>query len=186
MLQLLRKNSPILTIIVIISTVLFLSCALINSYITIRPQIYSVTTNKSTSSLKVGPAYPPVFAYSISSTGGENKRIIRLLHSIYHPRNYYLLQLDAGSTEEERIELGEYVRNELNFRNYNNVFVLGKTSAVQWSGSSMVAATLHGAAVLLKFCQNWDWFINLSSLDYPLVTQDGMVLFESIELFVVI
>jgi beta-glucuronosyltransferase len=186
MLHLLRKNSPILTIIAIISSAVFLSYALINSYITIWPQIYSVTSNKSISSLKVGPTYPPVFAYSISGTGGENKRIIRLLHSIYHPRNCYLLQLDAGSTEEERIELGKYVRNESIFKNYGNVFVLGKANAIEWSGSSMVAATLHGAAVLLKFCQKWDWFINLSSLDYPLVTQDGMSLFKSIELFTLI
>lgn len=145
-----------------------------NSYITIWPQFYSVRTNKNISTLKVGPEYPPSFAYIISGTGGENKRIIRLLQSVYHPRNYYLLQLDYGSTEEERIELGKYVKNEPIFRSYGNVFVLGKANAVEWSGSSMVATTLHGAAVLLKLCKNWDWFINLSSLDYPLVTQDGM------------
>lgn len=174
MLQLLRKNSPILTIIVIISGALFFSYSLMNSYITIWPQFYSVSTNKNIPTLKVGLEYPPSFAYIISGTGGENKRIIRLLQSVYHPRNYYLLQLDSGSTEEERIELGKYVKNEQIFRSYGNVFVLGKANAVEWTGSSMVATTLHGAAVLLKLCKNWDWFINLSSLDYPLVTQDGM------------
>ncbi|XP_078165724.1 beta-glucuronosyltransferase GlcAT14A-like [Carex rostrata] len=175
MLQLLRKNSPILTIIVIISGAVFFSYSLMSSYITIWPQIYSVRTNKNISTLKVGPEYPPSFAYIISGTGGENKRIIRLLQSVYHPRNYYLLQLDSGSTEEERIELGKYVKNEQIFRTYGNVFVLGKANAVEWSGSSMVATTLHGAAVLLKLCKNWDWFINLSSLDYPLVTQDDLL-----------
>lgn len=176
LLHLLRKNSPIITILVMISGGIFLSYALMSSHITIWPQIYSTvsSTDKATPTLKVGPAYPPVFAYLISGTGGQNKRIIRLLRSIYHPRNYYLVQLDAGSREEERIELGNYVKNEPIFRNYGNVFVLGKASAVERSGSSVVAATLHGAAVLLKFCENWDWFINLSSLDYPLVTQDGM------------
>ena len=37
----------------------------------------------------------------------------------------------------------------------------------------MIAATLHGAAILLKKAKDWDWFINLSTSDYPLVTQDG-------------
>ncbi|KAJ3696498.1 hypothetical protein LUZ61_000203 [Rhynchospora tenuis] len=175
MLQLLRRNSPIFTIIVIISFAIFLSFAFINSYITLWPQNYSVSTKKNISTLKVGPTYPPVFAYLISGTGGENRRIIRLLSSIYHPRNCYLLQLDAGSTEEERTELGKYVNNETIFRNYGNVFVLGKVNAVDKSGSSMVSATLHGAAVMLKACMNWDWFINLSSLDYPLVTQDDLL-----------
>lgn len=37
----------------------------------------------------------------------------------------------------------------------------------------MVANTLHAAAVLLREGGDWDWFINLSASDYPLVTQDG-------------
>jgi len=37
----------------------------------------------------------------------------------------------------------------------------------------MVANTLHAAAVLLNQAGDWDWFINLSASDYPLVTQDG-------------
>jgi hypothetical protein len=36
------------------------------------------------------------------------------------------------------------------------------------------ATTLHAMAMLLKTC-HWDWFINLSASDYPLVTQDGTV-----------
>lgn len=37
----------------------------------------------------------------------------------------------------------------------------------------MVANTLHAAAILLREGGDWDWFINLSATDYPLVTQDG-------------
>ncbi|KAF2306863.1 hypothetical protein GH714_022153 [Hevea brasiliensis] len=35
----------------------------------------------------------------------------------------------------------------------------------------MLATTLHAMAILLRTCK-WDWFINLSASDYPLVTQD--------------
>jgi hypothetical protein len=37
----------------------------------------------------------------------------------------------------------------------------------------MVANTLHAAAILLRDGGDWDWFINLSASDYPLVSQDG-------------
>ncbi|URE24486.1 Core-2/I-Branching enzyme [Musa troglodytarum] len=41
--------------------------------------------------------YAPVFAFRISGTGGEHRKILRLLTALYHPRNRYLLHLDAGS-----------------------------------------------------------------------------------------
>ncbi|KAF2282372.1 hypothetical protein GH714_043834 [Hevea brasiliensis] len=37
----------------------------------------------------------------------------------------------------------------------------------------MVSNTLHAAAILLRDGGDWDWFINLSASDYPLLTQDG-------------
>ena len=43
-----------------------------------------------------GPGYPPVFAFRISGTGGEHHKILRLPMALYHPRNRYLLHLDAG------------------------------------------------------------------------------------------
>ncbi|KAG9140653.1 hypothetical protein Leryth_006863 [Lithospermum erythrorhizon] len=43
----------------------------------------------------------------------------------------------------------------------------------------MLATTLHAMSMLLraedKSRSKWDWFINLSASDYPLVTQDGML-----------
>ncbi|KAM0012180.1 putative glycosyl transferase, family 14, beta-glucuronosyltransferase GlcAT14A/B/C [Helianthus debilis subsp. tardiflorus] len=38
----------------------------------------------------------------------------------------------------------------------------------------MVANTLHAAA-MLRDGGDWDWFINLSASDYPLVTQDDLI-----------
>ena len=43
-----------------------------------------------------------------------------------------------------------------------------------YRGPTMVANTLHAAAILLREGGDWDWFINLSASDYPLVTQDGV------------
>lgn len=119
------------------------------------------------------PGFPPAFAYLISGTGGESKRMLRLLKAVYHPRNRYLLYMDAGSPEEERTALAVSVRLEKVFRAFRNVHMVGKGYAVDRTGPSSLAATLHGAAVLLKMGGDWDWFITLSSSDYPIVTQDG-------------
>lgn len=71
--------------------------------------------------------------------------------------------------------MAQLVQKESLFRAFGNVDVVGKGDAVDWTGSSVVAATLHGAAVLLKVSKDWDWFITLSASDYPIVTQDDLL-----------
>lgn len=122
-----------------------------------------------------GPGKPPIFAYWISGTEDDGKKILRLLKAVYHPRNRYLLHLDAGSTEYERNQLAKLVHSEKIFRAFANVDVMGKAYAVDQSGSSAVAAMLHGAAVMLKIWDDWDWLITLSASDYPVVTQDDLL-----------
>jgi hypothetical protein len=51
--------------------------------------------------------------------------------------------------------------------------MISKANMVTYKGPTMVANTLHACAILLKMGKDWDWFINLSASDYPLVTQDG-------------
>jgi hypothetical protein len=57
--------------------------------------------------------------------------------------------------------------------------MITKANLITYRGPTMVANTLHAAAILLKEYGDWDWFINLSASDYPLVTQDGLSLFDS-------
>lgn len=97
----------------------------------------------------------------------------RTLLALYHPNNRYVVHLEAEAGEEERLELFEFVRDFGLFRRFGNVIVMRKPNLVTYRGPTMVANTLHAAAVLLKEGGEWDWFINLSSSDYPLVTQDG-------------
>ncbi|XP_048557139.1 beta-glucuronosyltransferase GlcAT14A-like [Triticum urartu] len=121
-----------------------------------------------------GPGSPPSFAYWISGTGGEGRRVLRLLRAVYHPRNRYLLHLDAGASRDERTELAAAARDEAAWREFSNVDVVGESYAVDRTGSSVLAAALHGAAMLLRIGADWDWFVTLSSWDYPLVTQDDL------------
>ena len=120
-----------------------------------------------------GPGYPPVLAYYITGGNGDFVRVTRLFKAAYHPRNRYLLHLDAGAGAYERARLASYVRSERAFLEYGNVHVVGRGDALDGPRPSAVAAVLRGAAVLLRVAADWDWLVTLGAADYPLVTQDG-------------
>lgn len=115
----------------------------------------------------------PRLAYSISGTKGDLNSLWRTLRAVYHPRNVYVVHLDLGSPEAEREELFSRVKEDTVFAKVENVHVVAQADMVTYRGPTMVAYTLHSCAVLLKRSKDWDWFINLSPSDYPLVTQDG-------------
>lgn len=116
----------------------------------------------------------PCFAYLISASKGDVGKLKRLLRSLYHRRNHYLIHLDLEAPEEEHLEMARFVAGEPLFQPEGNVMMVGKPNLVTYRGPTMLATTLHAMALLLRCCR-WDWFINLSASDYPLVTQDGTV-----------
>ncbi|PIN03778.1 Branching enzyme [Handroanthus impetiginosus] len=123
------------------------------------------------------PAHHPVpkLAYLISGSRGDLEKLWRTLHALYHPWNYYVVHLDLESPVEERLKLASWVEEHPLFQNVGNVFVNKKSNMVTYKGPTMVANTLHACAILLKRYKDWDWFINLSASDYPLVTQDDLL-----------
>lgn len=124
---------------------------------------------------RLGLPKPPRFAYLISGTKGDGPRLKRLLQAVYHPRNYYLLHLDVEASDSERLELAKYVKSEGVIREFRNVMVVGKANLVTYKGPTMIASTLHAISILLKRAMDWDWFINLSASDYPLMPQDDLL-----------
>ncbi|CAK9162857.1 unnamed protein product [Ilex paraguariensis] len=118
---------------------------------------------------------PPRFAYLISGSNGDGNMLKRTLQALYHPNNCYVVHLDAESSPEERIDLQNFVKNHPVFVRFGNVRMITKANLVTYRGPTMVANTLHAAAILLKEGGDWDWFINLSASDYPLVTQDDLL-----------
>ncbi|XP_051130720.1 beta-glucuronosyltransferase GlcAT14C [Andrographis paniculata] len=121
------------------------------------------------------PPEPPRFAYFISGTRGDGRRLKRLLQALYHPRNYYLVHLDLEASESERIELAKYAKSEAVMRAFRNVMVVGKGNIVISKGPTVMASTLHAVAILLKQARRWDWFVNLGASDYPLMPQDDIL-----------
>ncbi|XP_059667814.1 beta-glucuronosyltransferase GlcAT14C [Cornus florida] len=132
-------------------------------------------SNSGTGSDRLGLPELPRFAYLLSGTKGDGPRLQRLLQAVYHPRNYYLLHLDLEALDVERLELAKFVKSEAVTRDFKNVMVVGKADLVTYKGPTMTASTLHAIAILLKQAKEWDWFINLSASDYPLVPQDDLL-----------
>lgn len=117
----------------------------------------------------------PRIAYLISGTKGDSQRMRRTLQAVYHPRNQYILHLDLEAPPRERIDLATFIKGDPTFRELDNVRVMAQSNLVTYRGPTMVACTLQAAAILLKESAEWDWFINLSASDYPLVTQDDLL-----------
>lgn len=115
----------------------------------------------------------PRLAYLISGSTGDGESLKRTLKALYHPRNQYAVHLDLEASADERMELAKFVESEPLFKQVGNVRMVSKANLVTYRGPTMVTNTLHAAAILLKEGGDWDWFINLSASDYPLVTQDG-------------
>lgn len=117
----------------------------------------------------------PRFAYLISGSKGDLEKLWRTLFALYHPLNQYVVHLDLESPAEERLELKSRVENNMIFADLGNVHMITKANMVTYRGPTMVSNTLHACAILLKKTKDWDWFINLSASDYPLVTQDDLI-----------
>ncbi|OIT38424.1 PREDICTED: beta-glucuronosyltransferase GlcAT14B-like [Nicotiana attenuata] len=117
----------------------------------------------------------PRLAYLISGSSGDGVSLKRTLKALYHPLNQYVVHLDLEAPVDERLELVNFVKNEPLFVKVGNVRVIVRSNLVTYRGPTMVSNTLHAAAILLKEGGEWDWFINLSASDYPLVTQDDLL-----------
>eukprot|EP00270_Netrium_digitus_P003330 TRINITY_DN1380_c0_g1_i1.p1 TRINITY_DN1380_c0_g1~~TRINITY_DN1380_c0_g1_i1.p1 ORF type:complete len:435 (+),score=74.41 TRINITY_DN1380_c0_g1_i1:378-1682(+) len=117
----------------------------------------------------------PVLAYSISGGKGDVERMKRLLLALYHPHNEYILHLDLDAPPKERIDLTRFIRMDSVFMEVGNVHMVLKANLVTYRGVTMLTTYLHCAAILLQKRRDWDWYINLSASDYPLVSQDDFL-----------
>ncbi|KAI8541536.1 hypothetical protein RHMOL_Rhmol08G0069100 [Rhododendron molle] len=163
---------------------LVLSLTTLTSPFSLLPSSLSSSSSSSSSFLESNlhplptsllPAAPPRLAYLISGSAGDGQMLKRTLLALYHPNNRYVVHLDAESRPEERLDLENFVKNHTVFVKFSNVAMIKKANLVTYRGPTMVSNTLHAAAVLLRAGGEWDWFVNLSAKDYPLVTQDDLL-----------
>ncbi|KAL4571767.1 hypothetical protein LXL04_018532 [Taraxacum kok-saghyz] len=135
----------------------------------------SISTLAIPKSINNTKPYPVSFAYLISASKGDTAKLKRTIHALYHPGNFYLIHLEREATEDEHREIARFVTDNQVFQLVGNVMIVGKPNRVTYRGPTMLATTLHAMAILLRIDAKWDWFINLSASDYPLVTQDDLI-----------
>ncbi|MCK8489050.1 beta-1,6-N-acetylglucosaminyltransferase [Paenibacillus sp. MBLB2552] len=91
--------------------------------------------------------------------------LLRLLNAIYSAENIYLIHIDSGANDE-LLELAENLtRSNDNIRTLPSRFL-------SWGGWSLVQAELDAINYLLNWDQEWEYYINLSGQDFPLVKQE--------------
>ncbi|KAL6894458.1 hypothetical protein ACP4OV_008556 [Aristida adscensionis] len=143
------------------------------------PPLFAESALSRAAAPRAAPALPR-FAYLISGSEGDAGMMHRCLLALYHPRNRYILHLDAQAPDSDRAELAAFVAAHPVLAAARNVRVVEKANLVTYRGPTMVTTTLHAAAAFLwgdgrGRGADWDWFINLSASDYPLVTQDDLI-----------
>ncbi|KAK8458716.1 hypothetical protein SEVIR_3G425700v4 [Setaria viridis] len=122
----------------------------------------------------------PRIAFLISGSAKDASALRRVLLALYHPRNRYILHLDAEAPDSDRRDLAAALAAHPVIAAADNVRVVDRANLITYRGPTMVANTLHAAAAFLwghagDGGSDWDWFINLSASDYPLVTQDDLI-----------
>ncbi|KAI3871750.1 hypothetical protein MKX03_011174 [Papaver bracteatum] len=155
---------------IIFCVIVIVTLLLTNPISRFQPVVKPTLTLQSSTNAQ----YPVSFAYLISSSKGDLEKLKRVLFAVYHPNNYYLLHMDQGAPNAEHFELAKSVSEEPVFSEIGNVWIVGKPNLVTYRGPTMLATTLHAMSLLLRSCK-WDWFINLSASDYPLITQDDLI-----------
>lgn len=122
------------------------------------------------------PPTPPRLFYLISGTKEDGPRLKRILLATYHPNNLYLLHLDLAASFEERLDLMVFVGADLVMSDVGNVRVVEDSDHIVHDGPTIISSLLHAVAKMFKDGRSWDWFINLGPEDYPIMSQDGMLI----------
>ena len=106
---------------------------------------------------------PPTIAYLVL-VHRYPEQFKRMFKAIHDPANRYLVHVDKNSGPALEGDIRGFLAH------YPNAEVLESKRAL-WGGYSLVDAELRGMARLLEMGADWDFFINLSGQDFPLMTQ---------------
>lgn len=105
-------------------------------------------------------------AYFVQVGADSVHLLPRLFARIHHPRNVYVVHVDAKVEEIRRRVVEELVSDSEVYS--KNVHVM-KSEMITYKAISMVLNTLAAMTIALEKHATWDYFINLSGADYPLV-----------------
>lgn len=104
-------------------------------------------------------------AFFIQSYSKSLPLLPSLLQVIWHPDNIYVIHLDAKTPSSEFAQINRLIA----FQNYSSNVILMPSEHVSYLGITTVLNTLNGISAAQNASDQWDYFINISGSDYPLV-----------------
>lgn len=93
----------------------------------------------------------------------------RLLSRLWHEQNVVLIHVDAKVSDSALATLQTEVRKP----QFNNVHLIPRET-ITYAGISMLLNTMGAMEYALNLQQPWDYFINLSGSDYPMVSATSL------------
>ncbi|CAM9417835.1 unnamed protein product [Phaeothamnion confervicola] len=123
-----------------------------------------------TTVLRAGPPRARMCYTILASGTTEVGRLARLMPLIYATDSYYAIHLDVKTPAPARARLRNVV-----IAGRSNVELLEPAMPVTWGGLSVLLAALFGLGRCTRW-GDWDYWINLSASDMPLMTQDEISL----------
>ncbi len=111
---------------------------------------------------------PVTLAFFLQISGSTMGHLPRLLAKIWEPCNVYAIHIDAKIPAQEVKTLHESLLKE-NSKYADNVYIMDP-ELITYRGVSMLLNTINGMQLLLEKGADWDFFINLSGSDYPLIS----------------
>ncbi|CAN0083954.1 unnamed protein product, partial [Ectocarpus sp. 8 AP-2014] len=107
--------------------------------------------------------------YLIMSSGTEElHKTKRLLKAIYDPNNFYLVHLDRKDKRSIRRDFENFIEE------WDNVRMLEPALDVSWGGYTITLTAIFGICTMVQWNDEWDFFINLSASDFPLLPQSEL------------
>ena len=105
--------------------------------------------------------------YFIQIDGKAIPLIERLITKIWHPRNTYVVHIDWKVDEDDYNHVKSFIEGN---EKYQKNFYFVEREAITYKGISMLLNTIAAMTVALEGNSEWQYFINLSGADYPLVS----------------
>ncbi|CAM9275911.1 unnamed protein product, partial [Choristocarpus tenellus] len=118
------------------------------------------------------PSKAKLLFFIIISGWPEMGGLDAIFRNLYHIDHYFLIHLDAKQANPKarahlKRRIGQVLANRGQGR--TNIKLVEPAAPVTWGGFTMTLTAVYGIAQAILWNQEWDYFINLSGSDLPLL-----------------
>ncbi|CAN0351213.1 unnamed protein product, partial [Ectocarpus sp. 12 AP-2014] len=122
----------------------------------------------------VDPQRARVVFYIMVANLQELPGLDALLRTLYHVDHFFLVHLDVKASAQARQGVESRIEGVLDERGNGerNVRLVDPAMPITWGGFTMTLNAVYGLTQALHWNTKWDYFINLSASDLPLLRAD--------------